>query len=370
MRNLTILTLLLIISSILLTSSLIAIGRAATIKATSKPIAIIGMDDPQEDWLEDITVELAELHISKDMPVVLGVIPYQLDKPGGSLKEHLINFQKSNPDTVEIAQHGYDHSNELWGKSYDEQKQIVDRGLEIFLSLGIEPRTYVPPFGSADNTTIKVLSDMGFHTLLNPLEDLQSDELTVVAPLGVPLCRDRGLGSSCEFKSADELIEEIDRRLRAENKTVASIYYHMQDVSTENNAMNYTKYNQLSLLLDELKSSNKYQFMTAEGYHMFLTKSGSSGLSTSSSSSIAFYLITVMITVLVITATALVILFVFGLKKLSRIKLIAKDKSSMSDTSSVVGAIKDNSANVKVPEATEKTSQRNNPFLEQKKNED
>lgn len=240
------------------------------VSSTSKRIVIINMDDIQEDWLENIAVKLMELHVSKKIPVVVGVLPYLLDMPGGTLKSHLKNFY--NEPMIEIAQHGYDHSEYLGEMSYEEQKNTIERGLKILLSLGIQPNTFVPPFGSADSTTLKALSELGFHTIVNPIEDLQSEKLIVIAPLGVPLCKGGDEGYSCVFKSAKEVMEEIDQRIEVENGNVISVYYHMQDVSTKNNTMNYTKYNQLSILLDKLKNSNKYRFITAENYHRSLTK--------------------------------------------------------------------------------------------------
>jgi peptidoglycan/xylan/chitin deacetylase (PgdA/CDA1 family) len=110
------------------------------------------LDDVQADWLESVSVDPIDLHMKEKTPMILGVIPGNLDNPnvgGGYLPNLLKRINENESDLFEIGQHGYTHA-DLKGKSCEEQKEIIQKGLAALTSIGIKPVTFIPPFGSPD----------------------------------------------------------------------------------------------------------------------------------------------------------------------------------------------------------------------------
>jgi hypothetical protein len=223
-----------------------------------KGIIIFNMDDVQENWLEDIAINLTETHIAYGIDVVLGVIPYGLDSMGVQASQWL----EEHGDVVEIAQHGYDHNTNYVGLPYQEQYEKIWAGQELLLKFGIEPFTYIPPYSKYDGTTVQVITNMEYHTFLEaadvhfPNPDLDIEKT-------VRLCRDDYAGFQCELKDKSEIINEINGQI-AENGAVF-VTYHMQDFGTEEGILDMNKYGKFVDLLETLKGN--YVFMTAEEYH-------------------------------------------------------------------------------------------------------
>lgn len=74
----------------------------------------------------------------------------------------------------ENALHGYTHARDsdfYWGSEfgglpYEEQKDKITRGVEIFEScFGTSPTVFVPPYNTYDETTVRVLVEEGFDVV-------------------------------------------------------------------------------------------------------------------------------------------------------------------------------------------------------------
>jgi hypothetical protein len=229
---------------------------------SNKTVVIFEMDDVQVDWLESTSIDLINLHLQKSVPVVCGVIPNNLDNPdvgGGFLPSYLKDSNDNSFDICEVAQHGYTHnlSEDMSGKSYEEQKMIIDSGLKILTTIGIKPTTFVPPYGAADETTIKAAEDLGFKTFVSfSPGSLASDKLLVIDSWISLL--DTGENGTA-LKSPEQLMAEIDQ---SSNKVVI-VVYNIFDFQPDSG----TTIEELGTILDSLKASGNYQFMTTRAYH-------------------------------------------------------------------------------------------------------
>ncbi len=230
---------------------------------SDKPVLIFELDNIQAGWLEYTTKKLIDLHVQERVPLLCGVIPYNLDNPDmgtGILLRHLNNLEE-NFDIFEIGQEGYtdDDSGLMKGKSYEEQKEIVEEGFRVLTSVGLRPDTFVPPHGSADETTVKVAEEIGFKGFVNLYENLRSDTLLVIDSW---VSLTDVFENNTVIKTSDELMSEIDRT----NEKVTIVLYEINDFQT--NSQN--KLVEFSNTLRALKNSGKYRFMTLTEYREIL----------------------------------------------------------------------------------------------------
>jgi peptidoglycan/xylan/chitin deacetylase (PgdA/CDA1 family) len=227
---------------------------------SSKHILIFEMDDVQIDWLESLSINLTEIHIQKQIPVLIAAIPKNFDNRsvgGGYLPVFLKNVSVEFLDVIEVGQHGYTHNDTeyLDGKSYEEQKMVIAAGQNIFSSLGINVATFIAPFGVADNNTLKAAKDLGFKNFVSVFSNLTSTNLTMVSSC-ISLTEE--IGNNTVLKSVDQLVDEIDE----ETGNATIVLYQIFDFERNNQS----KLASFSFILDELKATDKYSFMTMEQY--------------------------------------------------------------------------------------------------------
>lgn len=233
---------------------------------SKRKLVIFQMDDVQVDWLESLSIDLINLHIEKKVPVLCSVIPNNLNNPdvgGGYLPIYLKNVNDHYSDLVEIGQHGYTHqaAETLKGMSYEEQKEIIEKGLQILLFLGIKPSTFVPPYSSVDNTTVKVIKDLGFQNIIDMYSTLSSNELLVLNDYVSLTSRE---GNNITIKTPEQIMGEI------EHKGISGyviVLYHFHDFQRESE----NKLLDFAHVLDVLKKSGKYVFIIPRQYKEYFT---------------------------------------------------------------------------------------------------
>jgi hypothetical protein len=228
----------------------------------NKKVVIFEMDDVQVDWLESLSIDLINLHIEKKVPVLCGVIPNNLTNPdvgGGYLPTYLKNVDGNYSDLVEIGQHGYTHSASemLQGMSYDEQKDIINKGLQILVSMGITPSTFIPPYGNASNITVDVAEDLGFQIFADINPGLSSDKMLILDNY-VSLTAQAG-GGNVTIKTPEQIMAEIDQKASAGPVIVLYQFFDFR-VNTE------SKLSEFGEVLEVLKNSGKYLFLTPRQY--------------------------------------------------------------------------------------------------------
>lgn len=234
----------------------------------NRKVVVFQLDDVQADWLETISMGLIETHIEMKVPVLCAVLPNLLDDPdvGQDLAIYLKDVDEHYSDLVEIGQHGYTHniSENLEGMSYEEQENIINTGYQILVSVGITPLSFIPPYGGVDNTTVDVTEKLGFRILCNPAEDvtvgLSSNKMLI---LDNYLSLTTGGGRNVTIKTPEQIMEEIDQNESGGAVMVLYQFYDFQ-VDTENKLLEFAN------VLDVLKNSGKYVFMTPRQYKVIV----------------------------------------------------------------------------------------------------
>jgi peptidoglycan/xylan/chitin deacetylase (PgdA/CDA1 family) len=236
----------------------------------NRRIVIFQLDDVQADWLESISMRLIETHMEKKVPVLCAVLPNMLDQDvGQDLAIYLKDVDECCSDLVEIGQHGYTHNitENFSGMSYEQQERIISTGYQILRSVGITPLSFIPPYGSVDNTTVEVTEKLGFHILCNPAEEatigLSSNTTHNMSILSnyveLTLRENWSPSANVTIKTAEQIMEEIDQE---EATAPVMVLYHIQDFMRDTQE----KLADLADCLEVLRSSGKYLFLTAKQY--------------------------------------------------------------------------------------------------------
>lgn len=159
---------------------------------------VLRVDDIQAFAWRDIQIRMIEDAINRDMPLVLGVIPFGIDDD-----KELYNFLRNNSCNLEIAQHGWTHGAEYGGAiaefgnlSEEEAYKKIILGKPILEKIaGQDLTTFIPPNNKFSTGTALALEKAGFSAIsaaensdfgysastydseaqaLNPLEDVMS----------------------------------------------------------------------------------------------------------------------------------------------------------------------------------------------------
>jgi peptidoglycan/xylan/chitin deacetylase (PgdA/CDA1 family) len=242
---------------------------------SAEKIVLLTVDDFGAWWLESIQDSVVQLHIDNNIPVTLAVVPFGLEPEySGIGRDKLIaNIQKwSAYPNIEISQHGYDHYevNQFQGMIYAFQYANISRGKYLFNSVGLNPLSFIPPYGSADDTTIQVLINLGFHTYYNPIDMGLTPTTNPLLLSEFLLCKDENEGPTCVFMDYDSMKNNIDQQIQQNG--VALVSYHMQDfnVGTDSSQIfNTTKAAQIVDYTNRLKSAG-YTLMTVEQYYQHI----------------------------------------------------------------------------------------------------
>jgi len=154
-----------------------AVDAAVSEQSDTPKKYVIFRDDDVEPWYVLATLKrVNQIHIDKNVPVTLGIIPHP--DPAGRGNELLgdvpfLNYMKSisSNSLFEFAQHGYTHKDmtgtpyksEFYGLSYDKQYTSIKSGREdIQSAFNITPTTFLPPFDRSDDNTLLATNALGF----------------------------------------------------------------------------------------------------------------------------------------------------------------------------------------------------------------
>ena len=119
--------------------------------------------------------KLFELHEKYDIPISVGVIPFDENGKGSlDARETTLLIKYIKKGIVDVNLHGYNHKNnlpeEIDGASefYSMPKEIqmlwINRGKRYLETiLGIEVTGFIPPFNTYDNNTLNVLDSLNFN---------------------------------------------------------------------------------------------------------------------------------------------------------------------------------------------------------------
>ncbi len=231
----------------------------------TRPVIVFQLDDLQAWWLESESSKVVDLHIQKGIPVTLGVIPEDLmsrNGYSGSITENLKKWNKNNKNVVEAAVHTYDHCCSYNGWSLDQQTNDIKKGKAIFDQLGITTYSFVPAYDWGDANTPKAIVNAGLLIGMDALNNGYLDSLKD------PMIIEDGAWYGYGFTTFDynTISKMIDSKIGSSGRDYFVFGFHQQDLQTSSRRSQY------SALLDKLKSSGKYRFMTAKQYYDYKNK--------------------------------------------------------------------------------------------------
>lgn len=213
---------------------------------TEKSI-IIRLDDVQGYLWRDLTINLTDTVLSKNMSITLAVIPTRINKDI-IMKKYLLNISRNNK--VEIAQHGFNHTvDEFNNLSINDSYNSILSGSEIIEKiLRVNPITFIPPYNTYNNNTSYVLSTLNFMILSG-----SRDEYSIGNNISrIGFNTETKYSNQTELIPVDDILNEC--KISLDNRNICVIMVHPQDYIDSNKLMNATKYNEFINLLDGIKS--------------------------------------------------------------------------------------------------------------------
>lgn len=224
---------------------------------SNRSIVIFQMDDLQAWWLEDKSAIVVNGLISRQIPVTLGVIPYDFserDGVKGGIVENLKNWTKNYGNVVEAAVHTYNH-NDYSGWSLQQQTDDIKKGKAEFDKRGIPIWSFVPAYNWGNANTPQAIVNAGLLIGIDGLENPYIDSSKN------PMILEDGAWYGDDFSKWDFAIVSklIDSNVKERGYYI--IGFHQQDLQT--NSQRTAFY----LFLNKIKSSGKYRFMTAKQYY-------------------------------------------------------------------------------------------------------
>lgn len=126
---------------------------------------ILRLDDVKAWQYYDITTNMTDLILSKNLTLTIAVIPKDIEKDT-KLFLPWINDVKHN-DNIEIALHGYLHEeSEFQSLSREDAAYRLQKGKDDLIKyVGIVPVSFVPPENEFSDGTVDALADTGFRVL-------------------------------------------------------------------------------------------------------------------------------------------------------------------------------------------------------------
>jgi peptidoglycan/xylan/chitin deacetylase (PgdA/CDA1 family) len=169
--------------------SMVCVNAQSTDAAIKKVKYVVFRDDdvaPNAKYAELQAVN--QVHINKNVPVTLGIVPFNDASASYNLltDKQFFNYMRalaSNP-LFEFAQHGYTHkdlstatTSEFFGRSYTEQFNAIKAGRDLMVrAFGIVPTTFIPPFDKSDSNTLKAAKALGFTQYSTAPEDFNINQ--------------------------------------------------------------------------------------------------------------------------------------------------------------------------------------------------
>jgi len=240
---------------------------------------VIFRDDDVAPWNQLDTLKLInQIHIDKNIPVTLGIVPHpSLVKPGNLFyaDSNFFEYMKSissNP-LFEFAQHGYTHhdntgvphQSEFYGYPYSDQYDTIKKGqLDFINAFGVKPTTFIPPWNRGDDNTLKALKALGFAEYSSSFDDFKIDtgykDGIWIDSYSIAL-------DNTTLSSAKDITERL---LNDEHANTIIIFYHFWSFSGQGNPEDATKVHLFEDYLDYLKNRNDVIFTKLD--HSYLVE--------------------------------------------------------------------------------------------------
>ncbi|MGZ4904965.1 MAG: DUF2334 domain-containing protein [Halobacteriota archaeon] len=269
-----------IITVLLASTASIGSGQTTNTASNTQKYVVFRCDDVtlKADFAELQAID--QVHIEKDVPLTLGIIPHPTPGTGDELlsDSQFLSYMRAlaSNHLFEFAQHGYTHQgtsvvgpSEFYGRPYAVQYGVIKQGRsDIRKAFGVTPTSFIPPFDSSDNNTLKAAKALGFTEYSTSFRDLNINEGT-------------RQGMHVEAASLELANESLQS---AENKTeqfltdthsidTFVVLYHVADFRSPDGSVNQERLRLLENYIDYLKERGDVQFtrldhsLTTGGVH-------------------------------------------------------------------------------------------------------
>ncbi len=216
---------------------------------------ILRMDDVQGYLWSNISINITETVIQKNMSITLAVIPFRSIDNDLIMRDYLLNNIK-NPK-IEIAQHGSYHSKEEMshlGLTQKQEEDLIKSGkVELTRVLRVMPITFIPPYNDYDENTSKSLTELKFKIISAKQGEYKMNESTNLTFIGYAVATKYDTRS--DLVPIAEIINSCNESLI--NNSICVVLIHPQDyVNDDKKTLNETRYTEFVKLLDGLKNLN------------------------------------------------------------------------------------------------------------------
>lgn len=230
--------------SIILTN--IELHKNLTYVSPTMPSYILRLDDVQSPAWSNVSIQIINDTLSRNMSIAIGVIPNR-DMHDAN---NITGFIKSNSNNsrLEIAQHGFNHVNyEYANIDINETQLITMKGLrKLYYNYGVCPTTFIPPNNRINNPD--TLYDMGFR-IVSGNDDTQCNNTISVGYTTTTKWSEKGV-----LEDPDIIIASCNESFKKQNLSV--IMMHPQDfVGNDKRTLDPAKYQNYLELLDKLNET-------------------------------------------------------------------------------------------------------------------
>jgi len=261
-----------LILAVLLSTIHVSMGALQTknVAGGTKKYVIFRDDDVAPNAKFDELKAVNQVHIDKNVPVTLGIIPHVRLASGNQLlsDEQFLNYMRSIASNrlFEFAQHGYTHKtdalggyyvpSEFYGLPYAIQYDTIRHGRDdIRQAFGVTPTTFLPPFDKGDDNTLRAAKALGFTDYCTAFRDFNVNQ-------GY---RDGMKVDSVSLMLANESLRSAESKTEQflnDPYTIDTfvVLYHPADFSGPNGVVNTDKVKLLSDYIDYLKGKNDVLF--------------------------------------------------------------------------------------------------------------
>jgi len=250
-------------------------GSGATGSAQTTKYVIFREDDvaPKADFAELQAVN--QVHIDKNVPVTLGIIPHPYPTPSGNqlieVNQTFFDYMKSltSNHLFQFAQHGNTHldvgpspqgPSEFYGRPYAAQYDAIKLGRDdITQAFGVTPTSFLPPFDKSDNNTLRAAKALGFTEYSTAFADFIQN------------------GGNLDGMRLDTISTEVGNNTlqSLENTTnqwlndpysinTFVVLYHPSDFKAADGTVSAAEVNMLANYIDYLQGTGRVQFTTLD----------------------------------------------------------------------------------------------------------
>jgi hypothetical protein len=212
---------------------------------------IIRLDDAGAWHYDNLVPKIANDVTSRNLSMIIAVIPDKISNDAVFLT-YMRELLK-NP-RIEIAQHGYTHSEEEFkNASLEQAREWIQEGKEdIITQLKVVPITFIPPYNVYSSDTVTALKEADFKVIAGEDGDYNISKDILI--LGYTAATYNF--STNRTISADKIIQDCKESLK--EMGYCEIMVHPQDFLEEKSEegprqLDLVKYTEFLRLLDELK---------------------------------------------------------------------------------------------------------------------